>query len=270
MPILNPSVRIFTTYVKPSTFYTIKETLQIWFMADRTKGQRFVVVFTIPKTAFAPVEWLDEPSAEWRSLPLTPFKHKVKSVKGLLDGWRKAVSIVQLLEGITWTEPRNGLETLSLGAREVRELKIDHSQQTCRWVPRKAKGLQPAPALASWDENFKLMVEQFGNGFTIVGCDPPDIKDKFWSALGVDLAWQTLDGVFGCDFCKYSESSRKIHCARYPNRTDTWVCTRCSKMNRPCTYTPRSVSLELWGDDPPYLGRSSSGLLHWVADKLTS
>ncbi|UZP39299.1 hypothetical protein NXS19_007115 [Fusarium pseudograminearum] len=233
MPILNPSVRIFTTYGKPSTFYTIKETLQIWFMADRTKGQRFVVVFTIPKTAFgtfvprrgylvfeimddhrahenawfggptvgpfqnfelascfaARAEWLDEPSAEWRSLPLTPLKHKVRAVKGLLDGWRKAVSIIQLLEGITWKGPRNGLETMSLGAREVRELKVDHLQQTCRWVPRKAKGLQPAPALAFWDENFKLMVEQFGNGFTIVGCDPPDIKDKFWSALGVDLAW---------------------------------------------------------------------------------
>ncbi|CAG1971054.1 unnamed protein product [Fusarium graminearum] len=176
--------------------------MQIWFMANRTKGQRFMVVSTVPKTAFgtfiprrgylvfeimddhrahenawfgvptvgpfqnfelascfaARVEWLDEPSAEWRSLPLAPCKHKGRAVKGLLDGWRKAASIVQLLEGITWTEPHNGSETLSFGAMEVRELKIDPLQQTCRWVPRKAKELQPAPVLASWDDNFKLMV----------------------------------------------------------------------------------------------------------------
>ncbi|KAK6712215.1 hypothetical protein SNK05_006670 [Fusarium graminearum] len=218
--------------------------MQIWFMANRTKGQRFMVVSTVPMTAFgtfiprrgylvfeimddhrahenawfgvptvgpfqnfelascsaARVEWLDEPSAEWRSHPLTPCKHKGRAVKGLLDGWRKAASIVQLLEGITWTEPHNGSETLSLGAMEVRELKIDPLQQTWRWVPRKAKELQPAPVLASWDDNFKLMVGD--------------------------------------------ESPLHIY--------------------------SKSVSLELWGDEPTYLRRSSSELSYWIADKLTS
>ncbi|GKU07564.1 hypothetical protein FLAG1_09948 [Fusarium langsethiae] len=51
--------------------------------------------------------------------------------------------------------------------------------------------------------------EQFGNGFTVVRCDLPDIKDQLWSALGVDLKWQTLGKIIECDFRKYSKSSRR-------------------------------------------------------------
>ncbi|KAG8672984.1 hypothetical protein FPOAC2_06406 [Fusarium poae] len=143
------------------------------------------------------------------------YGKKVATIEGSITGWKRVISIVQVYKGITRTEPLNGFETMSLGTRQVRELKVDHMQQTCRWVPRKAKGFQPAPALGSWNLNVKLMAEQFGNSFTIMGCDPPHVKDKFWSASGADIIWQTMNDAMNdiqYDFCKYSLPTEKIFC----------------------------------------------------------
>ncbi|KAF5988635.1 hypothetical protein FBULB1_1368 [Fusarium bulbicola] len=204
------------------------------------------------------VEWLDEPSGQWFTVPLMAFGKTVATVEGLIKGWKQVVSIIQILEGITWTEPLHGFETISLGQREVRELCVNHLQQTCRWVPRQGQHMSP-PTPASWGLNCQLMAKQFGHGFTVMGCDKPPHTDRYWATSTKDATWAGLNKI-NCDFCKYSKSYYPIPCERDPARTDIWVCKRCSSMNRPCTFTPRSISLELWGDEPPYL-RQASGKL---------
>lgn len=63
-----------------------------------------------------------------------------------------------------------------------------------------------------------------------------------------------------CAFCEYTKSCNPLPCDRDSSCTDSWVCKHCSKMKRPYTFTPRTTSLELWGDDHPYLGQASGQL----------
>ncbi|EGU77614.1 hypothetical protein FOPG_14558 [Fusarium oxysporum f. sp. conglutinans race 2 54008] len=200
------------------------------------------------------VEWLDVPSGEWRTAPIQASQFRRWDIDSLQKVWMSAMGIIQMLEGIVWTEPLNGFKTLSLGTRTVLELTVDHLQQTCHWAPRQAKGPRPAPSLASWNENFHLMANQFGHGSTLVGCDPPTSQE-------LELSHFNHNVNVACDFCKYSKTNRNFYCERDLTRTDIWICKRCSEMNRPCSWTPMSVSLELWGIGPPDLmAKKGSGL----------
>lgn len=101
------------------------------------------------------------------------------------------------------------------------------------------------------------MAQKFGNSFTVMGCDRPPNTDRFRKITTVGAKWTGLNKL-PYDFCKYAKSYAEITCEKHPNRDDMWVCKRCSEMNRPCTWTPRSQSLELWGDNPRS-PRSASG-----------
>ncbi|KAH7209927.1 hypothetical protein DER44DRAFT_864584 [Fusarium oxysporum] len=186
-------------------------------------------------------EWLDVPSGEWRTAPVQSPQNYLWNLEMQQKIWMSAMGIIQMFEGIVWTEPLNGFKNLSFGRRPVHELTVDHLQQTCHWAPRQPRGARPAPSLASWNENFHLMANQFGHGLTLVGCDPP-ARDELGLGHSNNIA---------CDFCKYSKTNRTLNCQRDPTRTDIWICKRCSEMNRPCSWTPVSVSLELWGTGPP-------------------
>ncbi|PCD37164.1 hypothetical protein AU210_005668 [Fusarium oxysporum f. sp. radicis-cucumerinum] len=204
--------------------------------------------FTEASSLAVRAEWLDIPSGEWRTAPIQSSKSHMWRIDWAKRNWMRAMSVIQLLEGIVWTEPLNGFENLSLGSRQVKELTVNHLQQTCHWIPRLGKGARPAPALSSWDENFKLMAKQFGHGMTVLGCDPPSTSDLEIPSIA----------FVACDFCKYAKTSNTYHCERDPGRDDIWVCKRCSEMNRPCSFTPMTESFELWGRGPPDLRQNQN------------
>ncbi|KAF4456723.1 hypothetical protein FALBO_15348 [Fusarium albosuccineum] len=176
-------------------------------------------------------EWFDETRHEWLTALIGKshmFRHmSTAGIEGLLSSWRQALTIIQVLEGITWTGPLNGLENgLSFGACRVMELKVDHLQQTCQWVGRVRKQC-PAPVRASWENNVRLMVDQFARGATIIRLEPPPIDDQFWRPTDYDVGRM---------------------------RMMTHV-----RMGRPCTFTPPSISQQqAWGNNPPLLRYTGS------------
>ncbi|KAF4496583.1 hypothetical protein FAGAP_7265 [Fusarium agapanthi] len=175
-----------------------------------------------------------------------------RTTSDMLVGWRKAYTIIQLLEGITWIGRLNGLQkNAHLGARRVMELTVDHLQQTCQWIQRRTAS-SPAPTLASWEHNFQLMANQFGYGKTIICREQPPLEDYFWIVTTGNFNRQT-PGTIRCDFCKYSWAPGTNTCMRDETRDAIWVCKPCSEMNRPCTFTPVIVSTELWGSNPPVI-----------------
>jgi len=184
-------------------------------------------------------EWLNDPSGQWLYVSLMAYCKTVATVDGLTESWKQVVSIIQILGRRTWSKPLNGFETISLGQDEVRELQFDHLQQTCSWRLRQGEEATPAPTQASWDWNFQLMAQQFDNGLSVMGCDRPPNTGGFWAVTTNDATWTGLNKL-PCDFCKYSKSYYEISCEKDTSRDDIWVCKRCSEMNRPCTWTPRS------------------------------
>ncbi|KAH7466383.1 hypothetical protein IWW34DRAFT_852382 [Fusarium oxysporum f. sp. albedinis] len=131
------------------------------------------------------------------------------------------------------------------------ELTVDHLQQTCQWLPRRTAS-SPAPTLASWEHNFQLMANQFGHGKTVVCREQPPLEDDFWIVTRDDFR-SIRPGTIRCDFCKYTWRPDTHTCVRDETRDDIWVCKPCSEMNRPCTFTPVSVSTELWGSNRPVI-----------------
>ncbi|KAG5802293.1 hypothetical protein H9Q71_013127 [Fusarium xylarioides] len=198
------------------------------------------------------MEWYDVSSNRWATVQLCHKGGTRRTTSDMLLGWRRAYTIIQLLEGITWIGPLNGLQkNAHLGARRVMELTVDHLQQTCQWIPRRTAS-SPAPTLASWGYNFQLMANQFGYGKTIICREQPPIEDDFWFVTTGDLN-RRKPGKIRCDFCKYTWAPGANTCVRDETRDDIWVCKPCSEMNRPCTFTPISVSIELWGSNPPVI-----------------
>ncbi|KAG5774137.1 hypothetical protein H9Q72_000426 [Fusarium xylarioides] len=205
--------------------------------------------FELPSSLGIRIEWLDEISHQWLTVPITQASGKTDPMLR----WTKALTIIQLLEGITWTGPLNGLQSsIDFGGMQVAVLKIDHLQQRCQWLPRQRKIVQ-APVEASWDQNFKRMVKEFGKGETVICSEPPARGDEFWKTPANENP--NTRNKMRCDFCNYGTSYQlnRTPCERDPERTDIWVCKRCSEMNRPCTFTPITTSKELWGAEKPFL-----------------
>ncbi|KAF5985499.1 hypothetical protein FBULB1_2839 [Fusarium bulbicola] len=211
------------------------------------------------------IEWCNKDT--WLTVPIINLmQSQNKSLGGFFQMWKRGLTIIQLLEGITWSGPLEGVlsdlnRSASFGSRIVTEVAINHLQQTCRWIPRRGKVL-PVPALASWSENFQLMATQFGKGETVICRQQPPMDDAFWEAGRAGTASQMKrrnTGMIRCDFCKYSQrraADTTIICERDTNYGDIWVCKPCSRMGRPCTFTPVSVAQELWGTDPPLIDHS--------------
>ncbi|EXK85220.1 hypothetical protein FOQG_10871 [Fusarium oxysporum f. sp. raphani 54005] len=205
--------------------------------------------FELPSCLGIRIEWLDEPLRQWLTVPITNTSGKTDPMLR----WTKALTVIQLLEGITWSGPLNGLQnSIDFGGMQVAVLKIDHLQQKCQWLPRQRKTLQ-APVEASWDQNFKLMAKEFGKGATVICSEPPARGDDFWKTSATENP--NTRTKMRCDFCNYGTKNQqnRTPCERDPERTDIWVCKRCSEMNRPCTFTPITISKELWGFDEPFL-----------------
>ncbi|KAH7009946.1 hypothetical protein EDB80DRAFT_574000 [Ilyonectria destructans] len=214
-------------------------------------------------------EWFDEKQDTWLTVPIERQRHNSGgagswSTAGYLSVWKLAITIIQLVEGVTWTQPSIGFEKIpSLRAVRVMEFSINHLQQTCQWVPR-ARSTSPAPKLATWVHNFDHMRRIFANDMTIVGpSQPPGIHDSFWRLTESDSRRMSRMKTICCDLCNYSARPSNDHkCERDETRSDIWVCKFCSLLNRPCTFTPPNRSKELWGDTPPllhHLKRSVSG-----------
>ncbi|KAF5247358.1 hypothetical protein FANTH_6449 [Fusarium anthophilum] len=207
--------------------------------------------FELPSSLGIRIEWLDETSHQWLTVPITQINGRIDPMLT----WTKALTIIQLLEGITWSGPLNGLQSsIDFGGMQVAVLKVDHLQQKCQWLPRQRKTLQ-APVEASWDQNFKRMVQEFGKGATVVCSEPPARGDDFWkTAANIDPGTRN---ILRCDSCNYRTDTQleRIPCERDPERTDIWVCKQCSEMNRPCTFTPLTTSKELWGAEKPFLNK---------------
>ena len=171
------------------------------------------------------IEWLDETTNEWLTVPLSPRPTKTGSLADSLWAWKRALTFIQVLQGVTWSGPLNGpldglLRSPNFGSRRVLKLVIDHLQQTCQWVPQQGKVL-PAPALATWGENFLLMADQFGHGATVICRQQPPLGDDFW----LHHVTKQHPRFIRCDFCKYSTRRNELMgCERDTRRTHVWVC----------------------------------------------
>ncbi|KAL6364294.1 hypothetical protein LRP88_02213 [Fusarium phalaenopsidis] len=174
--------------------------------------------------------------------------------EAVLKPWRKAMTLIQLLEGITFTGPLNGFEKRAfIATRQVLELENDHINQRARWVLRREQS-RPAPAKATWEYNVDLVMREFNTEHTLITRDgPPDITEPFWSPTEHDVQLARGPKRAFCDVCKFSYTpSNQTRCERDPNRTDVWVCKCCSLMGKPCTFTPPSVCERLWGTERPW------------------
>ncbi|KAH7168804.1 hypothetical protein DER46DRAFT_658425 [Fusarium sp. MPI-SDFR-AT-0072] len=158
------------------------------------------------------------------------------------------MSFIQALEGTAYTEPLNGFRrVVTIGY--IQRLKTDHLNQTYSWVPQQ-QVVRPAPALASWEDNFNLMQQHFSSDYTHVG---PSEPLKFSDAA---LNWTKEDFrpshriLFKCDACTVSDiRGANVPCTRDGSRTDVWVCTYCSLFNKPCTFTPFNNLREYHGNE---------------------
>ncbi|KAM0546407.1 hypothetical protein ACHAPJ_010874 [Fusarium lateritium] len=210
--------------------------------------------FDLPSSLGIRFEWFDETRNEWLTAPVVMPQMYGHAIDGVLLKWRKVLSLIQALEGITWSGTLNGLEkNLYWGPGGVTELAINHLEQTCQWVSRQGR-VCSTPELADWNHNFRLMVEQFARGPTIIRLEPPPQDDQFWRPTEFDARSKNT-GMIRCDYCTYMTTNRCIfECERDPRRSDIWVCKHCYGMNRPCSFTPVSISQnELWGNDLPLL-----------------
>lgn len=211
------------------------------------------------------LEWFDPSKDAFFTVPIHRKNLRMgfptEGFKACLSIYRQAMTIIQLLEGITWIGSVDILgihNKNSLGAK-VLELKVDHLAQICQWIPRPKKSVS-APRIASWQRNFQLMKDQFGINGTIVGpTTPPDPTSAFW--------YPTMNDAMGipktrsCDLCFYSTTvGTKFKCERDETRPDVWVCKFCSFLNRPCTFTPPSMSRQYWGDTPPHIQHRNNGV----------
>ncbi|KAF4958070.1 hypothetical protein FSARC_11120 [Fusarium sarcochroum] len=208
-------------------------------------------------------EWLDETSGNFIEIPLQlgrrsgDFLTAVKNsdMMKAIAHWRRATDIMQLLEGIDYQGDCNGLSrSLHLTLCHVRMFSLDHLNQSIRWIPRPRQS-RPAPELASFRYNAQLMNDQHKGTYTLVNVkEPPPIDSDFWRFTSHDVKVMGQKAVVKCDLCYYMHSFNVgYQCERDPEHEDRWVCKCCSTLNRPCTFTPRSQCLVLWGSDRPFL-----------------
>ncbi|GKU01233.1 hypothetical protein FLAG1_03416 [Fusarium langsethiae] len=151
------------------------------------------------------------------------------------------------LESRIYTEPRGEFpEQMSFNC-SIRRLETDHLNQRYRWLPQTTKTM-PAPKPATWDDNFHLMDRRFGTSLThVITSGRPDSRADFLLRTQKDAL--AAKSEVKCDTCRYI--GLNVKCVREESQTNIWVCKCCAVFRRPCTFTSLSVSLELWGSDPP-------------------
>ncbi|QGI96907.1 hypothetical protein CEK26_009976 [Fusarium fujikuroi] len=193
-----------------------------------------------------------------RKLNLSPPPTRSYDTEVVIEPYRAAMKMIQAFEGTVYTEPLNGFpQSLTIG--NVQILQTDHLNQSYRWVSQQ-RVTRPAPARASWDFNFNLMVRNFGNELfeefsnqrvTFVGPSNP------LTAGHGAMNWDKEDYRNGmrvsdvkCDTCTVIPwvllNGHTFNCVRDESRTDVWVCKNCSLFNRPCTFTPLSRLKQLF------------------------
>jgi hypothetical protein len=200
-------------------------------------------------------EWLDQSQQKWYTIPIARRQLgwsgmrncvPMQQIEKMLEPWRTAMSVLQAIEGITYTAPLNGFPK-QLRVAEVMTLETDHLHQRYRWIPRPRKTM-PAPKLAIWDDNFALMYRRFNTALTYVG--PTEPIPRTADVLNRKLHDTKGGSTYKCDTCAYM--GRQIKCERDESRTDVWVCKCCSMLHRPCTFTAVSERRNLWGETLPH------------------
>ena len=218
------------------------------------------------------VEWFDQASRKWLSIPLQIQRFVQHFAKGVAQNdlataivcWRRTMDIVQFLEGITYTPPLNGFHAhLNPAMSTIMELRADFLRQTVKWLPRVGRQC-PAPEVADFDHNCRLMDELLKNTKTLVNLpEPPPRSSDFWKATDHDRRASGRQIELKCDFCRYMHrSNTKARCERDVRIQGNHVCTYCSILHRPCTFTTYSESLEQWGEGAPHLSRHDSQVRH--------
>jgi hypothetical protein len=209
------------------------------------------------------VEWFNTASGSWIQFPVqkcAPRRPFLKSVQnsdmmGAIKNWRRAMEIMQLLEGIDYQGDTHGLtKSLYLLRKSVQVFTVDHLDQSVKWVPLPRQS-RPAPAVASFEYNAQLMRNQWNNTWTQVNLKekPPNDSD-FWVFNSLDARVRASMSTPKCDLCLYTSTNAiDLGCERDPQYPDQFVCKCCSLLNRPCTFTPRSKALVLWGSGSPFL-----------------
>ncbi|GKT98013.1 unnamed protein product [Fusarium langsethiae] len=187
-------------------------------------------------------EWLDQAQQKWYSVPmfrqrldLRNFNQVVEKadVEALLRKWRVAMDVLQALEGRIYTAPLNGFSR----------------SQRCGFVPRPTKEVR-APALAIFEDNYRLMHRLFNTDVTYVATDAPHLRNSEVMNRAHGDAYSV---EFRCDTCCHAGPS--IACVRAEERTDVWVCRCCHLFHRPCTFTAVSEQRHLWGTEVTQTGK---------------
>ncbi|XEV04287.1 hypothetical protein FSHL1_009574 [Fusarium sambucinum] len=195
-------------------------------------------------------KWLDQRSQRWHSvfmgrIALGQYRMgqvvEQDNLEKMTRPWHTAMNILQALEGRVYTEPRGKFpKQISLNF-SIRRLETDHINQSYRWVPQVAKTI-PAPKLATWDDNYHLMVRLFDTPLThVLTSGRPELRADFLQQDALTLAVDDRK----CDTCRYI--GFLVKCVREETQTNVWVCKCCAMFRRPCTFTSLSDSQELWG-----------------------
>ncbi|KAM0360660.1 hypothetical protein HYE67_006747 [Fusarium culmorum] len=216
--------------------------------------------FAVASSLAVAFEWFDEASNNWKKAYVAIKKFRSTFVDGVnnrdimqpLASWRRCMDLIQLMEGIDYTGPFNGFsKSIKFAQVDVRELVVDHLTQTVTWRlrPRRSK---PAPKIASFDHNARLLKAMIRGTHTAIG-GPPDLESDFWRPEAGDIAAANR-GDHQCDFCRFMCSTEHPRLCEKDNRFgDRWICKCCAVMNRPCTWTVRTAALRLWGEGQPFL-----------------
>jgi hypothetical protein len=176
------------------------------------------------------------------------------SVEPLITMWRIAMNIIQALEGIVYTNPGNGFHAhVNFGAIKIMELHVDHMSQVFSWSARPSKEMT-IPKKASWQDNFTAMVHQFSSPTTLIG----PIDAITFDTDGYRMEWiGGLRPLPQCDFCILTQTRPHMGCEQTVGPYGS-ICTPCSLLNRPCTWTFARKLPELWGQEPPIISTSKN------------
>lgn len=213
--------------------------------------------FGMPSSLGIKFVWLDEETSQWKTVPIAR-KNLPRAHEGWVELWKKTMSLIALFHGVEWQGPTHGIQRWSFGGTQVKELQINHLKQTCEWIPRGCKKAA-APKRAKWVDNCHILTNylaQFPQTVVNPTDGPIGYAHGYWNMTPLDAARMphVSKPNAPCDLCVVSQSSHSSYpCDREASFTDGWVCKSCFKLNRPCTFTPPSLSQQLWGKNPPFL-----------------
>ncbi|KIL90679.1 hypothetical protein FAVG1_06414 [Fusarium avenaceum] len=205
--------------------------------------------FIVASSLSVRIEWYHEATSTWLGLPfqstMNTFAQGVakSDLWVAISSWRKAMNIIQLLEGIDYEGELNGFSRSVGELIQVKELVVDHLQQKFQWEYRKRK-TRPAPQKTTFEDNVRKLARQFQDSGTLVyPREAPADDSDFWRDTLVHPPKV-------CDFCYYmgiAACRPTALCIKDPAYTQGHVCKPCALMKRPCTFTRLTKKRELWG-----------------------